>query len=429
MIRFNLLRLLFLAAIALPAGSAFAWGEPHLAITKAALEVLPPWQQQLLGDELAPLAGKYCMIPDNVFTDRPNARFAMIEGRAEVYLLNLHLPAQQPENLQTLRYFMGKAVDALRAKNVKDAARYMGTICHQIEDYGSPSHTMPGDNMFTLLQQFMPPPDAMKDQLLHGPVENGTFAVTLADYKPALLGTTVDEASWRLLHRIHDGILNARSTTLPIIQALYADDAKRVESWQIKAAKVDAQVVADAMYTILCLGAERFDEAEQKSLRRVAIGGFFPLEAASLYYPQSQFYSSPHWGHARSGVILAEGKKAMPLRLRVSDGDGTAEREFTNGVSAGMGKSLMFHLPRGTYARFSVLGGLHPQLGEKGKVEFAVIGDGKTLASAIVAGTEPAHAFDCDISGVAELKLSLTSRGSEPKSNYAIWAEPLLIKP
>ena len=47
----------------------------------------------------------------------------------------------------------------------------MGTICHMLEDYGSPAHTVPGDNMFTLLQQFLPPPDRMKGKLLHGPIE------------------------------------------------------------------------------------------------------------------------------------------------------------------------------------------------------------------------------------------------------------------
>ena len=50
------------------------------------------------------------------------------------------------------------------------------------------------------------------------------------------------------------------------------------------------------------------------------------------------------------------------------------------------------------------------------------------LACAIVNGTEPAHAFDCDISNVKELQLLLTSHGRDGKNKYAIWAEPVLIK-
>jgi hypothetical protein len=93
-----------------------------------------------------------------------------------------------------------------------------------------------------------------------------------------------------------------------------------------------------------------------------------------------------------------------------------------------MGKSLTFLLPKGVYARFTVLAGLHPELGAKGRVEFTITGDGKPLASITLNGTDPAKLLECDISNVSQLALSLTSRGLDPKSNYAIWAEPTLMK-
>lgn len=414
------------AALSLvPLAAAFGWGEPHLAITRAAIDALPAWEKAQLGAEAGPLASDYCLIPDHVFTDRKNARFAMMESRpTESYLLALHLPALQPENLATLRYFMGKALAALEAGDLPAAARFMGTVCHQVEDYGSPAHTVPGDNMFTLLQQFLPPSDAMKDQLLHGPIENGTFSVSIAGYAPRLLGTSLDEAAWRLLHRIHEAILNARTTTIPIIQALYAGDAQAVTAAQLRAATFDAQVVADALHTLLSIGARRFEAGAQAAIERVPIGAFWPLEAENLYFPQKQFSGAPAWGHARSGVILAEGKHAQPLVLRIA---GAGEQTFSDGISAVMGKPLTFHLPRGVYSRFNVLAGLHPALGEKGKVEFTISGDGKPLASAIIAGTEPAHRFECDLTDIGEIQLSLTSKG-DSKSAYAIWAEPVLIK-
>ncbi|OYW18640.1 MAG: hypothetical protein B7Z55_10250, partial [Planctomycetales bacterium 12-60-4] len=274
------------------------WGEPHHAITRAALEVLPAWQKEALGGELAQLGDNYCMIPDHVFSDKENAKYARMESVPnEVYLKILHLPTQQPEYLEAMRYFMEQAVASLRNGKLGDAARYMGTACHQIEDYGSPSHTVPGDNMFTLLQQFLPPSDAMKGQLMHGPIENGDFKVSIAGYQPRLLGTTV-----------------------PIIQALYKEDKEGVVKHQLRAATMDAQVVADAVYTMLCLGMQKFAAEEQELLKQVQIGSFFPLEAASCYYPQSQFFSSPNWGHARSGGILAGGKTDMPLKLCVGSG-------------------------------------------------------------------------------------------------------------
>jgi hypothetical protein len=415
----------FLTCALLLPGRALAWGEPHHAITRAAIAVLPPWQRDLLGAEATALGDRYCLIPDHVFTDRENARFAQMDSApGEVYLKILHLPTQQPEVSEVIRYFMERAVLSLREGRTGDAARYMGTLSHQIEDYGSPSHTVPGDNMFTLLQQFLPPSEATKDQLMHGPIENGDFAVTLAEYHPVLLGATVDEASWRLMHRLHEAILNARSTTIPILQALYAEDKESVVKHQLRAAVVDGQVLADALYTIICLGTNRIAENEGTALEAVAIGNFFPLEALNLYYPQAEFFSAPHWGYPRSGVILAGGKQAMPLKLRMESGP----KEFREGISAGMGKSLTFLLPKGVYRRFAVLAGLHPELGAKGRVEFTISGDGKVLASRIVSGDEAAQPMICEIEGISRLQLSLTSRGIDAKSAYAIWGEPTLRK-
>ena len=346
-----------------------------------------------------------------------------------VYLRKLHVPEpEQTENLATLRYFMGKAVTALQAGEVGDAARYMGTVCHTIEDFGSPAHTVPGDNMFTLFQQFMPPPERMKGKLLHSLIENGDLKVGIAGYQPRLLGDTVEEASWRLLHRVHEAILNARSTTVPIIQALYADDAAGVKTGQLKAATVDAQVTADAIYTMLSLGAGKFDEHERRSLSSAGLAWLFPVEAVSLFYPQTHFAGAPNWGHAQSGVILEGGMEERPLKLRFPDEDTVVAREFTEGISPVMGKPLTYLLPAGVFQQFTVQAGLHPELGAKGKVEFSISSEGRVLASATVGGGDPAQTLACDITGVAKLQLNAISRGPDPKSNYAIWAEPILSK-
>ena len=47
---------------------------------------------------------------------------------------------------------------------------------------------------------------------------------------------------------------------------------------------------------------------------------------------------------------------------------------------------------------------------------------------ATVSGTEPAKALSCDITGVTQLQLATTGRSLDPKSNYAIWAVPSLMK-
>lgn len=407
-----------------------AWGEPHLAITKAALATLPEWQKTTLGEELANLGSNYCLIPDHVYTDKENAKYARMDSQpGEVYVRKLHVPVpEQSGNMETLNFFVAKAVAALREGKVGDGARYMGTICHMLEDFGSPAHTIPGDNMFTLLQQFLPPSERMEGQLLHSPIENGTFEVSIADYQPRLLGTTVEEAAWRMLHRVHEGIINARGTTFPIIQALNAGDEETKLKWQLKAATFDAQVVADAMHTILCLGAQKFEDKAQEPLRTVSIAAFWPEEALSLFYPQTHFSSSPNWGHARVGVVLEGGTKIVPIKLRVLENEAAVEKTFTDGISTVMGKPLSWHLPKGVYRRFTVLAGQQAGLGDKGRVEFTLLGDGKPLTAATLNGTDPAKALECDVSNLSQLQLTAVGRGLDAKSNYAVWAEPVLHK-
>ncbi|MEZ0388830.1 MAG: NPCBM/NEW2 domain-containing protein, partial [Verrucomicrobium sp.] len=245
----------------------------------------------------------------------------------------------------------------------------------------------------------------------------------------------------RLLHRMHEVILNARQTTIPILRALYAKDQATVRTWQMKAAVVDAQVTADALYTILCLGKERFEPKEVEALGAVAVSTFLPLEAVNLYYPQSQFFSSPYWGCPRSGFTMKKGTQPVPLKLKLTLKPGPEagasnsepiDRELAHGISVGMGKTLSFPIPKGVYGRFVVLAGLHPdpELGVKGRVEFTVLGDGKPLGDGpvIVNGTDPAYVFDVDVREVSEIHLVAKGKGLDAKSNYAIWGEGSLKK-
>lgn len=408
------------------------WGEPHAAITKAGLETLPTEQKALLMDEYARLVSTYCIIPDLIHKDKTLAPFAtMYSSTGVVCPANLHLPAQQPENFEILRYFMGKAVASLRDGNIPQAAKFTGTLCHAIEDWSCPAHVAPGDNMFTLFQQFLPPPDSMKNKLLHGPIEANKLNVVIPGHKPQLLGTTVDEAAFRLLHRVNEGTVLARAQIIPIIQGVYVSDTNAVSAAQMKSATVGARLVADAVHTIIAIGTQQGASDSQAQLATVDISSFYPLEAIDLFFAQPKFLSSPYWGHAHHGFVLAGGTNAIPLKLRVDDNGAVTAKEFASGISTGSGanSSLTYLVPTNVYKRFIVLAGLHPELGAKGGAEFSVIGNGKLLAKACVTNDLPAHRFTCDLAGVTNLQLLVTAtKGSDAKSNYAIWAEPRLLK-
>jgi hypothetical protein len=417
-------------ACLLSVGVAFGWSEPHLAITHAALRVLPQGDRDFLGEELQFLGDRYCLIPDHVFSDPANARFAMMETRpGERYLTILHLPTTPPEYEEVLRYFMGKAVDAFRENRKGDGARYCGTICHLIEDYASPSHVVPGDNMLTMMRQFVRPSTGMRHRLMHGPVESGSLAVSIEGYAPRILGNSVNEMAWRLTHRIHEGIVNARSTTVPILRALDEGDQKAADEHRLRAARLDACIVADALVSILWVSQGHSRGEAAPSLDTASLGGLYPLEAPALYYPQKQFFGSPNWGHPTHGYLLRDGEHEEPLRLRVAEeGAAAAVREFSEGIASGGRSTLTYGLPHGVFSRFQAWVGMQVDLGAEGAADFTVLGDGRVLAQVGVEGAQVAVRVDCAVSGVRQLQLVTAGRGALPKKNYTVWGGPTLVK-
>ena len=207
------------------ASTALAWGRGHRDITEGALKALPQWEKHLLGEELDLLGRQHCVIPDQVYAKKEIQKYAMMDSKPDaVYLVELHLPPAPTEAYEILCYFMTKTVERLKAGRIDEGARYLGTLSHALEDWGCPAHSVPGDNMFTLMKQFLPPTGEYRFLPMHGPIESGTFTVDLGDYRPRLLGTSVEEAAYNLLQRVQESTIHARAQVIPIMQALYGQD-------------------------------------------------------------------------------------------------------------------------------------------------------------------------------------------------------------
>ena len=425
--------LVFIAAsfaTVLFAPHAGAWGGPHGPLTRAALDALPAWQQEVLGAERQPLASLYCALPDLVYSRADLAPYAMMDSRPGVkYLVGLHLPASPADNYALLTYFLGRAVDTLRTNNVAGAARYAGTLVHMLEDWSCPAHVVPDDNMFTLFKQFLPPPERYAHVPLHSLVENGTFTVAIDGYRPSLTGTSVPEAAFILLRRSQEGTRFARGQVVPILNALYAGDTNAWNAAQQTAACFGARLAADALYTLICLARDRFEPDEARALQRIDLTHYAPLEAPDLYLPQAAFFSRPYWGYATVGASLRDGKTAVPLALRVSEAGRDTVKVFDCGVGVGTRSVLTYLIPEGVYARFQVSAGLHAELGERGHVRFEILGNGKRLADLPpVRGSQPAYTLGLPLAGITNLQLIATSAGGDGSGNHAVWGAPRLLK-
>jgi hypothetical protein len=118
-----------------------AWG-PHGPITQAALDRLN--HDGRLIKELGiygPRLTNYCWLAD--YRRVPYAGVDE-EFYAEDYLLfpgmTLHLDHLCPEVRKAYRPYMRRALQALRTENAANAARWVGSLLHFVEDTGSPPH-------------------------------------------------------------------------------------------------------------------------------------------------------------------------------------------------------------------------------------------------------------------------------------------------
>ncbi|MBC7352895.1 MAG: NPCBM/NEW2 domain-containing protein [Thermogutta sp.] len=423
----------FIAAAALGTlpEAALGWSSGHAAITQGAVAALPSWEREWLGEEGARLASEYCYIPDLVYSKPEIRPYAMLPSRPkDFYLVELHLPPDAAQGYELLRHFLGQAVEKLRAGDVADGSRFLGTLVHTLEDWGCPAHSVPGDNMFTLMRQFVLPPEGSDYRYvpMHGPMESAQFIVDLGSYQPRLLGTSVDEAAFHLLGRVQEAIVFARSQVIPIMQALYADDQPAATLAQQKAGVFVGRVVADALHTALSLARQQFDDDAVRPLREVDLSSRMPLEATNLAWPQSAFFSKPYWGHPTVGVVLKDGKKPTAIRMQIPD-CAWARGPINDAIAVGTPTTLTYLIPPGVYDRLEVWAGLHAELGLAGDVIFEIRGnDGKVLVQKKIQGKEPAQLLVVPLAEEERIQLVTRPASRDASANYAIWARPRLLK-
>jgi len=215
---------------------AFAWG-PHSEITQAALDALGPDDALLkyLGLVNSRRLTHYCWLGDyrRVPYDRDGEFFY-----ADDYLLfpgmTRHLDHLVPEVKQTYAPYFRRAVQALRTEDAANAARWIGSLLHFVEDTGSPPHSaeIRGD--------------------LHSKMENWVDAkkITIAGYKPRLLGRTEDEAVAGLIVRMDGLIAFSKERGERCRPLVAAGKRAEVEPIVLESAQETARVVADVLFTL-----------------------------------------------------------------------------------------------------------------------------------------------------------------------------------
>jgi hypothetical protein len=223
----------FTAAVLAPA--ALAWG-PHPQITRAAQDVLPEREKTAayFGKEW-PRLQSYCLMPDwrrSVQPDFYPDDFLLWPGSPR------HIDHMVPEVKTTYEPFFRRALLALRSESPQNAARWIGSLIHYVEDSGAPCHAA-----------------AIKGEM-HKRLENwlDAKAIGIAGYQPSLFGPDERSALAGFLKRMDDLLAFSKERADRIYTQVEALKERQDQPVILECANESARVVADVLHTLLTLG-------------------------------------------------------------------------------------------------------------------------------------------------------------------------------
>lgn len=232
----HIIRLIALALAGLSAAPAFAWG-PHTEITAAAQAVLPDRDRlrREFGDDWDRLAKDYCWTPDWREAVRP-------DHYADDYLLFPEMPRHPshmlPEVRQTYEPFFRRALQALRTEEPREAARWVGSLLHFVQDSGSPPHTTGvGGELHSRMERWV---DEKK--------------IAIVGYEPKLLGPTDFEAIRGFQGRMEELVEFSKARALKLRPLLEKVTERVNQPLELECALETARVTADVLHTLFTLG-------------------------------------------------------------------------------------------------------------------------------------------------------------------------------
>lgn len=404
--------------------AANGWGAGHDVIRQMAVDALPNWQRELLGDAVGPFTKDYLKIQDQFAGgNRPDlAVYCTVPDCP----LSLHDIQPVGPTLTGVTWYLTRVGEEIAAGNTDEAAKYLGVLCHWFEDPGSPTmHCVRGViDEWQLRELIPPPPDKRRYHYLYGYSgigDTGRYDIPEAVITPKLLGRTIPEAAFHLQQRHLRTARIARAGVVPIVtDEMYGDgaEAARVRGRLIIA---NTRTIADLIFTALSLAAERFDDADIAHLDAT------PLTDLISDYTGGSAGAPYKWVPFLEDASFDAKRNVLPVQLPGDDG----VVEYERGIGMGAPFALVYSFgPGEAVESFSANVGLHPAAGEGGSVKFIVRVNGDVVAEVgpIAAGA-PGQVIDVPIPDDPVIKLELITErteGSVEDAGLAVWAEATL---
>ena len=365
-------------------------GKEHHLITEHAIKLLNEWEQQIIAPEMDNFIDEYCTYPDTYFDLNGGGHEKVLPYNFETDGIQFHyipdtpivdkyrywsvsggnlVPGDKVENLNWkhasngFTYYLDHAVQALKNENLKDAFAFTGWLLHMLQDACFASHSLEGPygtDIFVLDRLFDYGDNIamLPSNILASTMPNES--VTTPDYKPVLLGTTVDEAVFHLYSKYVKTCLNARKLSFKIVQAKYSD--KPLAGYYEIMFHNIVCVSADVIHTICAIANDKFENSEY--LEKVCLSDFEPTERPWGLPGPYRFITM------LKDKALDHNSQPIPLKLIVDD----TEKTFKQGMSFGSHSQLSFtyQIPPDVYGSFTAFIGLQAEYVEAGEVRIEI---------------------------------------------------------
>lgn len=224
----------FLLVLCAPLPATLAWG-PHGEITRAAQEVLPEREKAA-----AYFGGEWRRLQDYSFMPdwRNSVRDDFFPNDFLLWpAVPTHIQHMMPEVAATYTPYFRRALQALRTETPPNAARWIGSLIHYIEDSGAPCHAKP-----------------IKGEM-HKRLENWLDgkAVSITGYQPQLLGKDDASALRGLLGRTKRLVAYSKERAENIYAKVEALQQRENQPVILECADESARAVADVLHTLFTI--------------------------------------------------------------------------------------------------------------------------------------------------------------------------------
>ena len=323
--------------------------------------------------------------------------------------------------MRGMQWYLHNVIQELKAGNGDEAMKFLGVLCHWNEDPLSPTaHGSPASD--ALLRQLVPPPREKENFnyiLGYGGIGDiGKYTLADEPYTPRLLGASIPEAAARIYQTQKRLKFRIAAAIVPIIQSTMYGDGSKADEERAKGALRNAKFIADMIYTVFCLAADKIDPGESAKLQTQRltewVSDSLRTKAGHPYYVVPYLVDQ----------AMDAKRKLHPLAFSGPAG------QVAFGYGTGTPSNIRYSIPSsGVFAKFTCRAGLHPTAGPKGKVHFTVKVDGKTAWEKTLASGDPPETVSVPLPPSEVISLSMAMApvgGSPPLHNLAVWGEPTL---